>query len=71
MREASRALHRVTACGFERPAANFAARIRHQLDARDASSAYAAPRRGGEDGAARGASGRVEEVQNLGKRGHI
>ena len=42
IREASGASRRVIAGGLERSTANFASRIRHQLDSCDASSAYAA-----------------------------
>src|ERR1700722_19624071 len=63
MREASSASGRITAGGLERSAANVAARIRHQLDARDASLANAASGLRGERRSARGASGRVEKVE--------
>lgn len=75
MREASCAPGRVTAGGLERSSANFAARIRHQLDACDASSADSASRHGAERRSARGAFGRIEKVEDgrksLRERGHI
>ena len=71
MRESSSASCRITGGGFERSAANFAPRIRHQLDPRDTSSAYATSGFIGEWRAARGASRRVKKVENLAERGHI
>jgi hypothetical protein len=79
MREASGAPGRVTAGGLERSSANFAARIWHQLDARDASSANSASGFIGQWRSARGAFGWIKEVENrrkllrklLGERGHI
>jgi hypothetical protein len=71
IREASCASGRVIAGGLEGAAANFASRIRHQLDSRDASSTNAASRFMGEWRAARGASRRVKKIQNLAERGHI
>ena len=64
IREASGASRRVIAGGLEGAAANFASRIRHQLDARDASSAYPASRFMGEWRAARGTLRRVQKVED-------
>ena len=71
VREASSASGRIVDDRLERAAANFASWIRHQLDSRDASIANASSGSGAERGAARGTSGRVEEVENLCERGHI
>ena len=79
MREASSASGRVVGRRLERSAANFAARIRHQLDARDTSRANAASGLGAERRSARSAFGRVEKIQDrckllrepLRDRGHI
>ena len=75
MREASCASRRAIAGGLEGAAANFASRIRHQLDARDASRANAASRLRGQRRSARRAFGRVEEIESsresLRERGHI